>query len=70
MGVLHTFFVYNFSFLLCVFYTAIILKLIFMFSWLLYVNTWKFILKQLVASGSVITSLYIHLAFGLMNIGL
>jgi hypothetical protein len=25
---------------------------------LLFVNTWKFILKQLVASGSVITSLY------------
>jgi hypothetical protein len=26
--------------------------------WIIFVNTWKFILKQLVASGSVITSLY------------
>ena len=32
---------------------------------LLFVNTWKFILKRLVASGSVITSLY-SLSLGLL----
>ena len=41
------------------FYTVMNLKWIFVkFCWLLFVNTWKFILKQLVVSGSVTTSLY------------
>ena len=34
------------------------LKWIFIKCWFFFVNTWKFILKQLVASGPVITSLY------------